>query len=271
MFKNKYVQIGTGVIIVIATFIFIINDFYGKDILPEDKNKITDTTTTKSVIGGVKIEGTGDYTVEIIDSEEIVDIEPPSLDRPVIISDSFDAEAQIILTNNIEELTEQLRASPDRVDLWLNLGVYRKIAGDYEGAIEAWEYVAETGPDSVNYVAYRNIGDVYINFLKDYEVAEVNLRRVISLNPSILDSYRMLSDLYRYSYKTDTDLAEQILLEGLGNNPESIDLMTSIAKYYKETEDIENAKKYYEQARDEAQKLGNTQLVDTLTTEINNL
>ena len=270
MLNNKYIQIGIGVIIVVFAIIFIINDFYGKNTLPEDKSKVI-ATTTKSVIGGVEIEGTGDYAVEVIG-----DIESPSLDRPVVISDSLSAEAQAILTNNIEELTKQLRASPDRVDLWLNLGTHRKIAGDYEGAIEAWKYVAETGSDSVNYVAYQNLGGIYMDFLKDYEAAEVNLRRVISINPSVLGAYQTLSNLYRYLYKTDTNLAEQILLEGLRNNPESIDLMITLAKYYKERGnmakgDITNAKKYYEQARDEAQKLGNTQLVDTLTTEINNL
>jgi len=52
--------------------------------------------------------------------------------------------------------------------------------------------------------------------------------------------------------------------------------MITLANYYKERGNMSkgdqtNAQKYYEQARDEAQKIGNTQLVDAINTELENL
>jgi Tfp pilus assembly protein PilF len=59
-----------------------------------------------------------------------------------------------------------------------------------------------------------------------------------------------------------------ILIEGIEANPSNTDLLVTLAAYYKDIEDNTNAKKYYEQARDEAQKLGNIQLVELLDVEL---
>jgi tetratricopeptide (TPR) repeat protein len=271
MLKNKYVQIGIVIIIVIGALVFIANDFYNKDTSSKNESEAVATTTTTSIGNGVEIEGTGDYTVNFIDSEEIIDIESPSLDKSIVISALLDAEAKAILTNNIEELIEQLRVSSDRVDLWLKLGLYYKIAGDYEGAIEAWDYVSKVGPDSVNYIAYQNLGDLYHYYLKDFPKAEQNLRIAIENDKLNTRTYAMLHELYKYSYKQNTTLVTDVLFEGLVENPNNTDLLITLAAYYKEVGNSINAKKYYEQARDEAQKLGNTQLVELLNEEINKL
>ena len=67
-----------------------------------------------------------------------------------------------------------------------------------------------------------------------------------------------------------------VLLEGIESVENNIDLLTTLAAYYKERGnmakgDPTNAKKYYEQALEEAQKMGDTQLIDTLTKEISNI
>ena len=67
----------------------------------------------------------------------------------------------------MQTLVAQLKADTTRVDLWLKLGIHRKIAEDYEGAAQAWEYVALTAPGDLRTIAYGNLADLYQNFLKD--------------------------------------------------------------------------------------------------------
>jgi tetratricopeptide (TPR) repeat protein len=120
-------------------------------------------------------------------------------------------------------MVAQLKQDPSQLKLWLTLGSYRKMAGDYEGARDAWEYVAAAAPSS--FVAFNNLGDLYMNFLKNYPKAELNYRKVIAVRPDYIDTYRNLYTLYHYLYKTNTTAAADILKEGLKNNPNNPDLL----------------------------------------------
>jgi hypothetical protein len=175
----------------------------------------TGPSATTTTIGGVT--GTGSYTVEP------VGVTPPSLDRPITISASLPDDAKPILKNLLEQQIEILRKEPTRVDIWLQYGVNRKIAGDYEGAIEAWEYVAQAAPKEMSATAHGNLGDLYMYFLKDYAKADTRFNQAIALNPRVLDYYRALFYLYRDIYK-DTAKAEAIRALGIKNNPGSTDL-----------------------------------------------
>src|SRR3989304_944637 len=91
---------------------------------------------------------------------------------------------------------------------------------------------------------------------------------VIENDKQKTDVYIPLHELYKYSYKQNTTLVTDVLFEGLKEEPRNINLLITLAAYFKEIEDIVNAKKYYTQARDEAQKLKNTQLTELLNKEI---
>jgi len=144
---------------------------------------------------------------------------PPSLDRPITISDTTSPEAKTVLKNLIDELIAELKKQPDRVDLWLQLGLNRKIAGDNKGAIEAWNYVATGAPSSLSYIAHGNLGDIYMNILKDYPKAEQNYMSALTIQPKAVAYYADLYTLYTYLYKTNTSAAKDILELGLKNNP----------------------------------------------------
>lgn len=175
----------------------------------------TNTGTSTTTISGVS--GTGSYVVEPID------IVPPSLDRPIKIIAPLADDTKAVLLTILTEQTELLRKEPTRVDLWLQLGINRKIAGDYDGAIEAWEYVAQAAPKGVSATAHGNLGDLYMYFIKDYAKADTRFNQAIVLNPNVIDYYRALFYLYRDIYK-DTTKTEAIRALGIKNNPGSTDL-----------------------------------------------
>lgn len=83
-------------------------------------------------------------------------------------------------------------------------------------------------------------------------------------------NYTDLHEMYRYVYKQDTSAAVDIIKEGIPyvSVEAGIDLRIALATYYKDKRDNENAVLIYTEARDEAEKLGNTNLVDELNAEI---
>ncbi len=177
------------------------------------------TNITSDLGNGVSVTGPG--KVELVDTS----VPPPSLTGASSISPSLSADVRTNLEAKEQALITELKKDPTRVDLWLSLGVYRKMAGDYSGAIAAWSYVAAAGPSSINYIAYCNFGDLYMNFQKDYPKAETNLKKAIEINPKVIDYYRSLFTLYRSFYKTNTSAAADIVAQGLRANPNNPDLL----------------------------------------------
>mgnify|MGYP001608069260 FL=1 len=53
---------------------------------------------------------------------------------------------------------------------WLDLGSYRKLVGDYNGAISAWDFLMKIRPK--DFVAPHNLGELYGYILSDYQQSE---------------------------------------------------------------------------------------------------
>jgi tetratricopeptide (TPR) repeat protein len=221
-----------------------------------------------------------DYKVEIIpiENESSANIPIPDLDKPIIFGDNVSEEVRKTTTEKINILIEELKKDNNLFSNWIELGLYRKLIEDYEGAEEVWKYASIVWPK--NTISFSNLGDLYHYYLKDFPKAEQNLRVAIENDKNNAQAYIALHELYKYSYKQDTALAESVLLEGilssLSRTVLDIDLVITLAAYYKERGDtakgdIANAKKYYTQARDQAQTLGNTNLVTLLNTELSKL
>ena len=191
-----------------------------------DNQTLVTAASSSATKAGVSMHSTGAGKVQILSIENASGgVYAPSLARPVTVAGSATPEEAAILKARMQSLVDQLRKEPKRVDLWLSLGVYRKMAGDYPGAIEAWNYVSATGPSTINFVAYGNLGDLYQNFVKDYTKAELNYKKAIAIKPTYIDYYRDLYMLYRYQYKTNTSAAADILTQGLMANPNNSDLL----------------------------------------------
>lgn len=211
-----------------------------------------------------------EYTITQIPVENpAVNIKVPNLSRNVIFTTDISPEIKDIVQKNIARITTSLKEDSVRFGDWLDLGIQYKIAGDYKGAEEAWEYTGFLGPES--YIPWHNLGDLYAHYLKDFPKAEQNFKKSIALKPDYIGGYRALYELYYYSYKEKANLATQILKEGLAKNPKSTDLMVLLAQYYKEAGDKDNARTYYQKALTEAKAQGNTSLATLLEQELTNL
>lgn len=220
--QNTYSCLGLGVAIVvlIGGGIFFINKKNGGAAGTVSTTTPASTTNITSDLGnGVSVTGPG--KVELIDTS----VPPPSLTGAISISPSLSADVRAALEAKEQALIVELKKDGARVDLWLSLGVYRKIAGDYTGAITAWNYVAAVGPASINYIAYGNLGDLYMNFQVNYPKAESNYKKAIAIKPTVIEYYRGLYTLYRYDYKVGTSAAADILAQGLKANPNNPDLL----------------------------------------------
>jgi len=177
-------------------------------------------TTTTSHGKGISLTTTsGHGTITLV-----TPVLPPSLTGSIYISSSLSPDVQASVRSNEEAIISQLKKDSTRVDLWLQLGVYRKMAGDYAGAAQAWTYVAHAAPSTISYVAYGNLGDLYMNFDKNPTKAEINYNAAIAINPHVIDYYRNLYMLYRYQIHS-TAKAAAILSQGLSANPGNHDLL----------------------------------------------
>jgi tetratricopeptide (TPR) repeat protein len=220
MVKSSYIWGALIALVLISGGYFFISKSY-KDLTSAGNTAGTASTTSTDLGNGLVATGPAGSTIEIVDNT----VQPPSLTESIKIDAKLAPEVQAALRTKEEALLKELKAEPKRVDLWLQLGVYRKMAGDYAGAKEAWQYVADTAPASAGYVAYGNLGNLYMDFLKDYPKAEASYKAAIKIKPDAIDYYRQLYMLYTSVYKTNTTAAADILAQGLKANPNNPDLL----------------------------------------------
>ena len=223
MQNNGYVWGVILAILIVIAAIFIFRSHNAT--APSTTASSTATTATSPQIGGQmatssngQVHATGTLTGS-------AGITPPTLSSAIIIAPNISADQAAQLQTKEQPHISQLKATPTRVDLWLQLGLYRKEAGDYAGAIAAWNYVAAVGPVTINFIAYGNLGDLYQNFDVNYPKAEANYLAAIKLKPSDVGYYVDLYNLYRYQYKTNTTAAADIVTQGLKANPNNADLL----------------------------------------------
>jgi tetratricopeptide (TPR) repeat protein len=150
-------------------------------------------------------------------SEEIKK-QMPDLDREIVVKDdTLPEESKNRAISEIKMIIAILKNDYDRREEWLNLGLWRKSIGDYEGAAEAWKFVTVIRPDDP--VAYHNLGDLYSQYLPDFPKAEQYYLTAIEKDTEHQPFfYVKLYEFYRY-YSKKPDLAEKILLDGLKTNP----------------------------------------------------
>lgn len=174
------------------------------------------------------------YTIEKLSPEEIsvggdsdtgqsVNIPVPDLNRMVINNKDLPPEAVAVVEKNIRALSEELNKNSDQLDLWLDLGIQRKIAGDYEGARDAWVYATLIRPTGS--VAFHNLGDLYAYYLHDNTKAEQNFLKAIENSPNDVYLYFKATEFYRDVLK-DISSARAIVERGITANPSSTELQS---------------------------------------------
>lgn len=145
-------------------------------------------------------------------------IQAPDLDKPVVFTISATEDVKNIIRQKIAVVRDKLKNDTATVEDWLELGLLKKMAGDYTSAAEIWEYVVLINPD--NFTAYNNLGDIYAYYLKDNKKAEKNFVKAMEKGPEEIYIYRNAHDFYKNVLKDDAR-ARQILEKGIELNPDT--------------------------------------------------
>lgn len=134
----------------------------------------------------------------------------PSLIASVTYANSLSPEVRALLEQKIATLRSQLSNNYDLYNAWLDLAIRYKQAGDLAKAQAIWEYLAFLHPDDA--VSRHNLGDLYANYLKQYDKAEQYYKQAIALQPTQSLDYLALADLYHYGFKKDSRAIETLKL-----------------------------------------------------------
>lgn len=200
-----------GILIILAGCYLVFNEIRKNNDV-SDLGKIATTTDSNLPIS---IDGDGDYTVEEI-TENNIPI--PDLNRPISFgsNSSYDENAKKIIIDKILGLQADLKKDGTDLAKWIDLGLYQKIIGDYDGAVLYWKYVGDVA--NSDYIAFGNLGDLYAYYLKDKQTAEMYYRKAITNAPTQSYLYIQLAGVYKDVFK-DLSKANGIIDEGLRKVP----------------------------------------------------
>lgn len=168
------------------------------------------------------------------------------ISKPIVFKTNLSESGKNFAREKIEAAIKMIKDNYDYDLPWLDLGAYRKLIGDYDGAIDAWNFLLKIRPHS--YVASNNLGDLYGFILKNYPKAEENFLKSLEENPNNINGYVQLATIYEYWYKEKSGNVEPLFLAGIENNPTDVSLKIALAEYYERAGRKADAIKYFEEA-----------------------
>lgn len=197
--NKKWFPVLLLVVLVVGYFLFIKK-------APEISNgNTTVATSTNNTVTSTD----GNYTIEQIPTELSV----PDLNRKVVFGSTtnYDEGTKKVIVDKIIGIQAELKKNSKDLSKWLDLGIYQKMAGDYEGATISWKYVASVSSD---YVALGNLGNLYAYYLNDKNLSVSYYKQAIKNGPTQVYLYTQLADVYKDVFK-DVSKARAIIEEGL--------------------------------------------------------
>lgn len=194
-----------------------------------------------------------------VDDKPIVEIPPKSAqdilreraleiaNRPTYVNVKLSPAMEKSARDKIANAVNMIVDNYDYDLPWLELGGYRKIIGDYEGALQAWLFLSEIRPNS--FVPLHNIGDLYAFVLKNHQKGEQYLLASLELNDGNTQGYVALATLYQNVPELGkTDRVDDILLRGLKVDAVNPLLLTTLAGYYRDSGSRDLALDYFKRA-----------------------
>ncbi|MEK7148142.1 MAG: hypothetical protein AAB758_02490 [Patescibacteria group bacterium] len=136
----------------------------------------------------------------------------PDLDRPIKINANLNDSDKERTISEIQEISGILKGDHDYFDGWLQLGILRKMIGDYDGAIEAWNFAGVIRPKST--ISFLNSANIYAFYIRDNKNAEDSFLKAVSADPQNGFSYFQVARFYEDILK-DKEKAKKILLQGI--------------------------------------------------------
>lgn len=225
-------------------------------------------TTTPMATSSVSITGDGaGYTVTQLPSYR--GTPPPSLDHKTVFGPTVPADVQTKLAGMITTEQAALKKDPTVTNDWLQLGVLYHASNDYEAARDVWLFLEDALPTEST--AVGNLGRLYALDLHDFPKAESYFKEALKRDPKDKNMYNELFDLYRYSYKTDTSAAVDIMKTAIAKFPEDPNFYLSLGLYYRTKGDLVNAKTILEKGLMVAQAAGATGVMNTINQELSQM
>lgn len=216
------------VILIIVSFagLFIYKDFKSSQDINKDKEQNLDDDILEEKIensgNSAETEQTKENTPALADIQKI---KVPDLSKQPIVSVSLPENIKKSALEEITILSNSLKKNYDSWGEWVQLGLLKKLIGDYEGARISWEFATEIRPkDSIS---RHNLGNLYWQNLKDFKKAEKNYLESLELNKQDISAYIDLSSIYYYELKNIAKTKE-ILMKGLKANPENQELLRTL-------------------------------------------
>lgn len=167
--------------------------------------------------------------------------------QPLVIKKTLPEATVRLAKEKIAEAVQLIESNYDYDAPWLELGGYRRLLGDYDGAAAAWKFLIVIRPGA--YVPYHNLGDLYAFILKDHIKGEGYFLKSLEVGPGNVQGYLALASLYRDSQiLKKQSLTDDLLLEGLKNNAKNFTLLYALGEYYRDNSDKALALKYFEEA-----------------------
>ena len=151
-------------------------------------------------------------------------------------------------TQRFEQAKSMIQQNANILDPWLELGIVKKLAGDYRGAEAVWLKANELRPK--NSTSFGNLADLSSNFLNQYDKAEQSYLTAIanSTGETINISYSRSYYDFALNYLKDGAKAEQILLAAIERNPKSVELHILLGQFYRDSGDKAKALTYFKKA-----------------------
>ncbi len=208
--KNKFIILAVVILAVIAYFVF--------DNKSEEVTVSPNTSATTTPLLDFEGSSGGDYTIEQLPDGGTENIAVPDLNRKVVFGSTtnFDDATKKIITDKIVGLQNTLKKDSRALASWLDLGLYQKMAGDFQGAVLSWKYVSDVSYS--DYISLGNLGDMYAYYLKDKTLSETYYKRAIKTDPTQAYLYLQLAGVYKDVFN-DMNKANAIIDEGLKKMP----------------------------------------------------
>ncbi|MFA7216619.1 MAG: tetratricopeptide repeat protein [Candidatus Paceibacterota bacterium] len=236
-FGSKYrntLLVLLGILVLFA--LYMIFDRGGeKDKMAEENLFATTTSDSEIKTNDIVFTGSGDYKIEqvpINDERGGLPSGMPNLDRQISFATNinFDESVKNTLIEKIKGLQSTLKADPTNFPTWIDLGIYYKMIGDFNGAIDIWVYATKLSP--TDFVSRGNLGNIYAYNLKDMAQADVYYKQAISKDPSQVYLYIQLAEAYR-DVGNNKNKALEVVNQGLianPNNPALLNLKENLEK-----------------------------------------
>ncbi len=187
-------------------------------------------STTQQIIDELSANNPN-YTIEQVPIENTASKIPvPDLNRKVYFDPKlvFTDEVKAMITSKIVGLQTQIKSDSSKLLPWIDLGMYQKMAGDYEGAKLSWEYVSKRAP--TDFISRGNLGFLYAYHLKNNAMAEMYYKEAISKDTKQTYLYIQLAEVYRDVFG-DVSKAKAIIDQGLKvlpNDPALLDFKKNL-------------------------------------------